>query len=271
MPWFDCANKRPISANMGGTLSPNLGLVLHHAVANGSLFTFFNSPSAQVSAHFWVAKSGAIEQYVDTSVRAWHGMSLNNRYVGVETEGCVSPPHAEPFTEAQIRGLAQIYNEGMRRHNWPNRLANADGESGFGFHRMAVNTACPCDIRLNKRPEVLALAAGEPISPIPTPEPPTTIEEDEMITPVLQLGGQVHQYQASVDTLWHWWSDNQGERWHWERLIGPSGAPVNAKAKTVQASTFDNWMYVSCEDSDQQVWICRQERGKGWDIRRPTS
>lgn len=171
MAWFDCAQRKPISVNFGGTMQRNIGLVLHHAVMNGSLQGFFNNPSAQVSAHFWVSKSGVIEQYVDSNARAWHGMSLNDSYCGVETEGCVNPPHAEPMTDAMVRGLATLYSEGMRRHGWQNRLANADGQPGFGFHRMAVNTACPCDIRLNRRSEILALAAGKPVTPTPTPPP----------------------------------------------------------------------------------------------------
>lgn len=168
MPWFDCAARRQIGANTGGALNPNLGLVLHHAVANGSLFSFFNSPSAGVSAHFWVAKDGRIEQYVDTDRVAWHGKSLNARYVGVETEGCNVAPYAEPMTEAMTAAMARIYAEGMRRHGWPAAKANADGQRGLGYHRMAVQTACPCDVRLNKRDEILSRAAGGNVTPPPT-------------------------------------------------------------------------------------------------------
>lgn len=180
MPWFDCAVRRPISANTGGTLSPNLGLVLHHAVMNGSGWAFFNSPSAGVSAHFWVLQSGVIEQYVDTNVVSWHGRSLNSRYVGVETEGCTKAPHADAMSEAMVAALARIYAEGARRHGWPNALASADGQKGFGFHRMAVATACPCDVRLNRRQEILNRAFGG--APIPGPTPPPTEQEDDDLT-----------------------------------------------------------------------------------------
>ena len=180
MPWFDCAVRRPINANTGGTIGPNLGLVLHHAVMNGSGWAFFNSPSAQVSAHFWVLQNGTIEQYVDTNVVAWHGRSLNSRYVGVETEGCTRAPHADPMSEAMVAALARIYAEGMRRHGWANALANSDGQRGFGFHRMAVATGCPCDVRLNMRTEILRRAAGGAAGPGPTPPPP---KEEEDLTP----------------------------------------------------------------------------------------
>jgi len=176
MARFDCAQWRPISTNMGGSLGPNLGLVLHHAVMNGSLFNFFNNPANQVSAHFWVSQSGLIEQYVDTDRVAWHGKSLNTRYVGVETEGCTAAfNYAEPMSQAMVNALANLYGEGHKRHGWPFALSNSDGQPGFGFHRMAVNTACPCDIRLNQRPTILAISAGKP----PTPTTPKI--EGEMI------------------------------------------------------------------------------------------
>ena len=169
MARFNCAQWRPISTNTGGRLSPNIGLILHHAVMNGSLFSFFNSPSAQVSAHFWVSKNGVIEQYVDTDVVAWHGKSLNTRYVGVETEGCTaSSNYAEPMTQEMVNALGRLYAEGMQRHGWANALANADGQPGFGYHRMAVATACPCDTRLNRRNDILRIATSGAPAPTPT-------------------------------------------------------------------------------------------------------
>lgn len=173
MPWFDCAIRKPINCNTGGVISNNLGLVLHHAVAVGSLQGFFNNPSAEVSAQFWVSRTGVIEQYVDSSVVAWHGRSLNSRYNGVETEGCTQgPAYAEEMPGPMVDALARLYAEGARRHGWKNALANADGQAGFGYHRMAVNTACPCDVRLNRRQEILAKAFGGQIPSGPTPTPP---------------------------------------------------------------------------------------------------
>ncbi len=180
MARFACATWRPISVNMGGTLSPNLGLVLHHQAGNGSLYKFFNSSSAGVSAHFWVSKSGLIEQYVDTARVAWHGRSLNSRYVGVETEGCGTAPHAEPMTDAMFEALVRLYAEGAKVHGWANALASKDGEKGCGFHRMAVATGCPCDVRLNRRRAILDRAFGAtttpptqpPVQPAPPARPP---------------------------------------------------------------------------------------------------
>jgi len=177
MAWFKCATRRPISTNTGGPMSPtNLGLILHHAVANGSLYSFFNNPVNKVSAHFWVAKDGTIEQYVDTSIVAWHARDLNINYIGVETEGCVTAPNAEPLTESQQVSLATLYAEGMATHNWANQLCEAKGQRGFGYHRLpgsqngpggSFPTACPCDVRKDMRQSILNRIL------VPTPKPPT--------------------------------------------------------------------------------------------------
>jgi N-acetylmuramoyl-L-alanine amidase-like protein len=196
VPRFDCATWRPISANTSGLLSPNIGLVLHHAVMNGSGWALFNNPNTKASAHFWVFQDGRIEQYVDTGVIAWHGMALNSRYVGVETEGCASPPHADAMTEAMVAALGRLYAEGMRRHGWQNRLANANGQPGFGFHRMEVATACPCDIRLNRRQEILNRASGS-AAPQP-PKPPEPEEEADMIMIQRTSTGGTAMYDGAV-------------------------------------------------------------------------
>jgi len=203
---FDCATWRPVG-NHGGPMSAQLGLLLHHAVADGSLQYMFNNPSSQVSAHFWVALDGTVEQYVDSETVAWHAMQMNDTYCGVETEGCSDPPYAEAMTEAMIDGLARIYAEGHRRHGWPLVTAEADGQAGFGYHRMGVATACPCDTRLAMRPEILT-RAGELVdsgrAPLPPPEPPA---EPGMAPPwpgrylayppVMQ-GTDVHTWQAQM-------------------------------------------------------------------------
>jgi len=173
MARFDCATWKPV-VNHGGAMARNMGLLLHHAVANGSLYNWFNNPSSQVSAHFWVSKSGLVEQYVDSEQVAWHAMQMNDTYCGVETEGCT--PSDENMTDAMVNALAEIYAEGHLRHGWPNELANADGQLGFGYHRMGVATACPCDLRLNRRQDILNKAFGSapPQPKPPEPKPPTT-------------------------------------------------------------------------------------------------
>lgn len=182
MARFAVALWRPISTNTGGRMTANLGCLLHHQVGNNSLFGWFNNPGARVSAHFWISRMGLIEQYVDTDTVSWHAINLNPRYVGVETEGCLG--RDEAMTNAQVDAFARLYEEGSRRHGWPNALINRNGDRGFGFHRMtgfSGSTACPCTIRLNQRREILNRAFSRPV--IPPPEQP----QEEILMIILRL------------------------------------------------------------------------------------
>jgi len=181
MAWFSCATPKPITTNTGGTLSPNIGCLIHHAVTDSStLYPRFNDPSSQVSAHFYITQSGHIEQYVDTSVVAWHARDLNVNYVGVETQGCATPPYADPMSDAMIDAFATLYSEGMARHNWPAILCEQKGMHGFGYHRLPGSdnapggrfpTGCPCDLRKNNRQTILNRITNP--TPAPKPPPPT--------------------------------------------------------------------------------------------------
>ena len=211
MPWFACATKKAISCNTGGVLSPNRGLILHHAVGNGSLYGVFNNPARKASTHFWVSQAGAIEQYVDTSVVAWaNGNSqCNATYSSVETEGCVTAPNADPMSEAMVAALARLYAEGVQKHGWANALASAVGQPGFGFHRMAYATGCPCDVRLNRRQEILNRAFGgsaapAPAPPAPAPAPPSGGAAPPFpgrvlkVTSPMMSGGDVRTWQQQM-------------------------------------------------------------------------
>lgn len=200
MAIFTCARWKPV-VNHGGPMIGQNGLVLHHAVANGSLFQQFNDPAPggnpdnAVSAHFWVSLTGEIEQYVDSETQAWHARQLNVDYCGVETEGCTTAPYAQPMTTPMIDALSKLYAEGHQRHGWPNALANAEGQRGFGYHRMAVNTACPCDVRLNERPTILAKAFA---APTPPPTHPVWPGRYLKLTSPYMQGTDVHTWQAQM-------------------------------------------------------------------------
>lgn len=226
MARFACATWRPISVNMGGNLGPNLGLVLHHQAGNGSLYKFFNSSSAGVSAHFWVSKTGLIEQYVDTSRVAWHGRSLNSRYVGVETEGCPTSPYAEPMTEAMFEAMVRLYAEGAKVHGWANALASKDGQKGFGFHRMAVATGCPCDVRLNRRQAILDRVFKGTPPPQTSPAPPALTPGGAMF--IKAKDGVT--YQLIFD----------GARSYWRSV--PAGAAGRLPPAWVVADPNNDWL-----------------------------
>ena len=216
-PIFKCATWRPISVNVGGSCTPRLAL-MHQSVspANSSLFGWFNNPSAQVSAQFWIAGDGRIEQYVDTSRAAWHAQSMNGYALGLEFGGYPD----EALTPAQIEGGAKILAEALAVHAIPLAIANHASQNGFGFHRMDGGgnaTACPSDLRLNARPAILERArviAGAPPA-APTKPPPSTAVAPPwpgryLTQPPIMSGADVHTWQKRMsDRGWRLSVDGQ--------------------------------------------------------------
>ena len=73
---------------------------------------FADIASLQVSAHFFIRRDGAVEQYVDCGMRAWHaGKSsfagrerCNDFSIGIELEGSDN----QPFADAQYSALVAL-------------------------------------------------------------------------------------------------------------------------------------------------------------------
>jgi hypothetical protein len=269
MARFDCATWRPISNNLGGNLASQRGLVLHHQAGNGSLYGFFNSPAAQVSAHFWVSKSGVIEQYADTTRVTWHGRDLNSNWVGVETEGCPLEPGGqrardEPMTEAMIAALARLYAEGARRHGWPNQLASSNGGRGFGYHRMAVNTACPCDMRLNMRGEILRRAFGGTSTPTPPQQPGRTADD---MTPAVAIWynpstkqNEIHRAMTDGKGRIYYSGPPTGNAWH---LVDPNSKAISGLSLAVATNGLSTIAYIN--GGYKYCRYTRQPAASKWD------
>jgi hypothetical protein len=250
--WFDCAVHRPISGGTFGPLTAQRGLVLHHAVAMNSLYSTFNN--GKVSTQFWVSLSGQIEQYLDSTMSAWAtGSDVGNmQFCSVETEGCVAAPHAQPMSDAMVSALATLYREGHERHGWPYQLANSTAANGFGYHRLWSATACPCDVRVNRRADILTLAQGTP-------------QEAEMaVSPVVNFkAGQLDLFQVSLGTLWHKWEI--GGTWRNESIPMPAG--VGSLTGTPEVSEAGGTMYVSVEDASGKAVVASQGAGAGtWSV-----
>jgi hypothetical protein len=142
--------------NHGGPMSSHLGLILHVQQGNGGLQGWFSNPSSQVSSTWWVSKTGAIQQYVDTDLTAWAQGNGNATYNSVETEGF----DTEPLTQAQIQGVAQIYAWGMGAYGWPDVITNVPGIPGLGTHAMggapwSNHPGCPGALRTPQRQAIL--------------------------------------------------------------------------------------------------------------------
>jgi hypothetical protein len=176
----------------------HLGLVLHVQEGNGSLFGWFSNPAARVSAHFWLAKDGTLEQYLDTDTEtAWAQAAGNPDYLSVETEGFVG----EALTPNQITKFAALLNwcgwmyaipvvgpvphgaRGLTPH------CNPDGsvDPTWGGH------TCPGPVRLGQIPIILAVAHQ------PEPAPPYMTGEEDMDSTVLADGTVVSHFRTPAN------------------------------------------------------------------------
>lgn len=157
--------------NYSGTLRP-IAVCLHHQAGSGDPLAVYNSRG--VSAHFWIPKTGEPVQHVDTANRAWHGVAHNDYSIGVETEGCGAPPHAEPLTENQLNLFAELMRWANATHGIPFVLSESISTPGLNYHRCKGGpaTGCPCDVRVAARSEILRRATGGAPAPAPAPPPP---------------------------------------------------------------------------------------------------
>lgn len=157
------ATWRPIANNYGGPMGRIAGLVLHVQEGNGSLYGWFNNPAAQVSAHFWCAKDGRLEQYLDPpGQEAWAQAAGNPNYLSVECEGFAT----EAMTPAQLASVAALLDWAAAAFSFPVAGPVAHGSAGFTQHCNLNGTPdpawgnhpCPGPIRLGQEPAIVTLA-----------------------------------------------------------------------------------------------------------------
>src|SRR3954463_6403744 len=107
---YSGATWRPVSyrGEAGYFSGTPLGWILHVVVGNGSPFnTFQNAPAGNRRfSHFWVAKSGLVEQYQECDMKSWAQGEGNGTYYSVETEGYPD----EALTDKQIIECAKLHN-----------------------------------------------------------------------------------------------------------------------------------------------------------------
>ncbi|MDK9359887.1 N-acetylmuramoyl-L-alanine amidase [Propionibacterium freudenreichii] len=158
--WLPIAKGDPHPSNIW------LGVCLHVAVGNGSLAGWFGRPDVDACSHFWAAKSGRIEQYLDPATTAsWAQAAGNAQYISVETEGYPG----EPMTEAQCTAVARIWR--WCADTWapmPYQVTDTPGAEGLIIHSAGGAAwgghACPGPIRAGQRQHILDLAHGGAIT-----------------------------------------------------------------------------------------------------------
>jgi hypothetical protein len=150
------------------------GVCLHVAVSEAaSLFPYFST--ASVDSHFYVTRSGSIEQYVDTDLVAYAQLDGNATLISVETQGGVTSPETEPWTAQQIDALARICGCAHDVDGVPLQLMRDSRATsrGVGYHRLGVDPwrvpdgerwstvygkTCPGSAKVAQIPQILTRA-----------------------------------------------------------------------------------------------------------------
>ena len=183
-------------AQCSGTLRP-IAVCLHHQAGWGNPAAVYASRMSRPISG--CPKPGIPVQHVDTGVRAWHGGgTLNDTSIGVETEGCGNPPHADPLTEHQLVQFGALMAWANQVHGVPLVLSETATTPGLNYHRCqgGFNTACPCDVRVNMRSEILRRAGGGAPAALPLES------EDNMVLGDKVTGGVWIAYRdGAVHTL----------------------------------------------------------------------
>jgi hypothetical protein len=144
MARFPGAIWKPITANKGRKrLTVHNRVNLHVAVSEGSsLHSYFNK-SGIPDSHFYVRRDGTVEQYVDTSMRAFADLEGNDATISVETQGM----GGGTWTPQQVESLAQIYAWAVRTHGVARRIASdskpGKSSQGLSWHRLGIDGNFP--------------------------------------------------------------------------------------------------------------------------------
>lgn len=138
---------RPITASKGRKALTVYNRINLHSTASSaaSQHGYFNRTGIPDS-HFHVAYDGTVEQYVDTSMRAFADLEGNDATISIETAG-VAKDGNEKWTTAQVEAIAKLVAWIMKTHNIPVRLATDSkigaSSRGLSWHRLGIDGNFP--------------------------------------------------------------------------------------------------------------------------------
>lgn len=176
MAWYPKAIRKPITRH-DTPMTRYRGACNHVAVSEGSsLYGYFNQ-AGNPTSHFYVRKTGVVEQYVDTRFQAPAQLQGNHDLISIETQGGVNSVDAEPWTAEQIQTLAEMHAWMHRTHGIKLQLMpNSRSTSfGVGYHKLGVDPfrvdggelwskaygkVCPGAAKIKQIPTIIAKAAA---------------------------------------------------------------------------------------------------------------
>ena len=134
--------------------------VLHVDAGNAeSLYEYFRDRSGGIEAHFFVKKTGELEQYRDTAFQADAQLDANDFAVSIETQGFGSGE----WVPAQLETIKRLLTWLHDTHGIPLHKVQAWNGSGVGYHTMwgapshwtPVAKTCPGPDRIRQFEAVL--------------------------------------------------------------------------------------------------------------------
>jgi N-acetyl-anhydromuramyl-L-alanine amidase AmpD len=134
---WDQASTSNYTVGRGGVTITNVTVHTMQGSYAGTI-SWFNNPSAQVSAHYCVRSSdGQVTQMVREADRAWHVRNHNSYTIGIEHEGFVND--ASWYTENMYQSSAALVRDICSSHTI-NRTACFPGPatSGVNFQPVTV-------------------------------------------------------------------------------------------------------------------------------------
>lgn len=184
MAWYPGAIRKEITKHRTPLRVTNRAVILHVAVSEAdSLYGYFSG--AVVASHFYVRKTGVVEQYVDTRFSAPANLYANSSAYSIETQGGVRNANSEKWTEAQENALASLVRWLQQTHGVPRLVMpnSRPASRGVGHHRLGVDpyrvsggelwsTAygkiCPGLGKISQIPGIVRLSGGAAI-PVSNP------------------------------------------------------------------------------------------------------
>jgi len=175
MAWYPAATQKPIAP---GPTDPKIKprvVILHVDAGNAeSLYGWFNGPSGGVESHFFVKKTGEVEQYRDTSIQADANTDANDFAISIETQGFA----AGEWTPAQLASIKALILWCHTTHGIPLVKVQTWDGSGIGYHTLFPGSwdkrgaSCPGPDRIKQFNNVLVpwMATGEEDDMAMTPE-----------------------------------------------------------------------------------------------------
>jgi hypothetical protein len=111
------------------------GVVMHTMVGNlpGTDSCFLN-PNFGASAHFGIGQDGSVIQWVPLGSGAWHIVSGNDHWYGIEHADDGNPHN--PLTAEQLKASAQIVEALSVAAEFPLQVTDSVDGQGYGEHNM---------------------------------------------------------------------------------------------------------------------------------------